>query len=166
MKNIVLIGFMATGKTTVGKVLAKKLNMNFVDTDEFIEQKFNKKISEIFNESGEQLFRQYETNVVKKISTLEYCVISCGGGIVLNKINIDLLKQNGIIVCLKSSANEIFRRVSNNKNRPLLQDTSIEKIQKLLNYREQFYKNNDLEIDTDNLSIEQIVDTIIKFCKF
>ena len=100
MKNIVLTGFMASGKSSVGKILAEKLNIKFIDTDILIEQKLNKKISDIFKENGEQYFRQQETKVVEEISNLTSCLISCGGGVVLNKYNIELLRKNGIVAKL------------------------------------------------------------------
>jgi shikimate kinase len=161
MKNIVLTGFMATGKSTVGKNLSTKLNMNFVDTDKFIEKKLNKKIKDIFRENGEQYFRQQETEAIKEISKLKLHIISCGGGVVLNKHNINLLRKNGIIVNLYASAQEIYKRISNNKDRPLLKNTSIQKIQELMDYRKGFYKNCDISINTDNLSVEQITNLII-----
>lgn len=161
MKNIVLTGFMATGKSCVGKSLAAKLNISFVDSDEFVEKKLNKKIKDIFKENGEQYFRQQETKVIEELSNLTSCVISCGGGVVLNKNNIDLLRKNGIIINLYASAQEIYKRIANNKDRPLLQNTSIEKIQELIDYRKKFYENCDISIKTDNLSIEQITNLII-----
>lgn len=161
MKNIILTGFMATGKSTIGKKLSIQLDMNFVDTDKLIERNLNKKITDIFKENGEQYFRQQETKVIEEISGLTSYVISCGGGVVLNKYNIDLLRKNGIIVNLYASAQEIYKRISNNKDRPLLKNTSIQKIQELMDYRKIFYKNCDISINTDNLSVEQITNLII-----
>ena len=161
MKNIVLTGFMASGKSSVGKILAEKLNIKFIDTDILIEQKLNKKISDIFKENGEQYFRQEETKVIEELSSLMSCVISCGGGVVLNKNNIDLLRKNGIIINLYASAQEVYKRIANNKDRPLLKDTSVEKIQELMNNRKKFYENCDISIKTDNLSIDQITNLII-----
>ena len=160
-KNIVLTGFMATGKSSVGKNLATKLNMNFADTDKFIEKKFNKKVKDIFKENGEQFFRQQETKVIEEISNLTSYVISCGGGVVLNKYNIDLLRKNGIIINLCASAQEIYKRIANNEDRPLLQNTSLQKIQELMDSRKKFYTNCDMSIKTDNLSVEEITNLII-----
>jgi len=161
MKNIVLTGFMASGKSSVGKSLAQKLNIEFIDTDNLIEQNLNKKITDIFKENGEQYFRQQETKVIEELSDLTSCIISCGGGVVLNKYNIELLRKNGIIINLYASAQEVYKRISNNKDRPLLQNTTIEKIQSLMDYRKPFYENCDISIKTDNLSVEQITDLII-----
>ena len=161
MKNIVLTGFMATGKSSVGKDLAAKLNISFVDSDEFIEKKLNKKIKDIFKENGEQYFRQQETKAIEELSNLTSCVISCGGGVVLNKYNIDLLRKNGIIVNLYASAQEIYKRIAGNKDRPLLENTSLQKIQELMDCRKEFYANCDIVIKTDNLSVEQITNLII-----
>lgn len=161
MKNIVLTGFMASGKSSVGKNLASKLNMKFIDTDSLIEKKLSKKITEIFKENGEQYFRQQETKVIEEVAAFTSCIISCGGGVVLNNYNIELLRKNGIIVNLYASAQEVYKRISNNKDRPLLQDTSVEKIQKLMDYRKPFYENCDICIETDDLSVEKITDLIV-----
>lgn len=161
MKNIVLTGFMASGKSSVGKSLSQKLNIKFIDTDNIIEQKLNKKITDIFKEKGEQYFRQQETKVIEELSDLTSCIISCGGGVVLNKYNIELLRKNGTIINLYASAKEVYKRISNNKDRPLLQNTTIEKIQSLMDYRKPFYENCDISIKTDDLSVEQITNLII-----
>jgi shikimate kinase len=102
--SIALIGFMATGKTTVGKALTKYLgdDYQFIETDQLIIQKIGKTIPQIFDEDGESKFREYESSVCEKVSELHKVVISCGGGVVLNKSNIDNLKKNSYIVLLKA----------------------------------------------------------------
>ncbi len=110
--NIALIGFMGTGKTVVGKVLAKKLNRKFVELDSLIEHKTGKSIPDIFQQDGEVAFRELEIEVTKEVSRDRNLVIACGGGLVLNKINIDRLKNGSVIVCLTASPRVILKRTS------------------------------------------------------
>jgi len=161
--NIALIGFMGTGKTVVGKVLAQKLGKRFVEMDSLIEQKVGKSIPDIFQQDGEIAFRELEIKVTKEVSRDENLIIACGGGIVLNKINIDRLRQNSVIVCLTASPEAILKRVSGNEYRPLLHtpDKSI-KIQELLAFREPFYdRAADIKIDTSELDIDAVAEYII-----
>jgi len=109
--SIALIGFMGVGKTAVGKVLAKRLNKEFVELDYLIEQKAGKPISEIFEQDGEVAFRELEIKVTKEVAKNKNQIIACGVGIVLNKINIDRLKRDSIIVYLTASPRVILKRV-------------------------------------------------------
>ncbi|MDR0723594.1 MAG: shikimate kinase [Endomicrobium sp.] len=111
--SVVLIGFMGTGKTQVGKVLAQRLNRNFFDTDNLIEEKIGMKISDIFKKFKESGFRQIEARIVKKVAKENSAVISCGGGVVLNKNNIEILREKGIIINLYASCNVIYERIKN-----------------------------------------------------
>ncbi|MDD5039459.1 MAG: shikimate kinase, partial [Dehalococcoidales bacterium] len=118
--NIALIGFMGTGKTAVGQLLAKKLKMKFIEMDWLIAQKAGKSIPDIFRD-GEIAFREREIEVTKEIAGEKNSVIACGGGIVLNKINIDRLKEGAIIVYLTASPRVILKRTSSEQGkRPLL----------------------------------------------
>lgn len=167
MKNIVLTGFMGTGKTTIGKLLSEKLSFPFFDTDKIIEQNTDMSIPCLFEKVGEQEFRNYEKEVVKLLSEAEGCVISCGGGIVLNNINMDLLSKNGIIVYLKASIDTIVKRIVNDKNRPIIaamENPKVE-IEKLFNDRKRFYKRHDFSFDVDNLTPDTIVTKIINTVK-
>ena len=110
--NVALIGFMATGKTTVGKVLAQWLNRAFIEMDLLIEQKAEKSIPEIFQQYGEIAFRELEIGVTKEVAEKKNTVIACGGGLVLNKINIDRLRENACMVYLTASPNVILERVA------------------------------------------------------
>jgi len=101
--NIALIGFMGTGKTAVGRILAKKLNLEFVETDTIIEEKTGQSIPQIFTASGETGFRELEIEVTKEVAKKQHTVIACGGGLVLNRINIDRLRQDAVIVNLTAS---------------------------------------------------------------
>jgi shikimate kinase len=98
--NIALIGFMGTGKTAVGRLLAEKLNKKFLEQDSLIEQKAGKSIPEIFRQNGEISFRELEIAATKEIAREQNAVIACGGGVVLNKINIDRLKESSVVVYL------------------------------------------------------------------
>ena len=141
--NIALIGFMGTGKTIIGEKLAKVLKMNFIELDKFIETLAGKNIPKIFKEDGEIKFREYEIEACKRISNKENLVIACGGGVVLNKINIDYLKQNAIIICLVASPLVIYERTMKDgkEKRPLLSNLNpMKSIKDLLEFRAPFYK--------------------------
>lgn len=162
--SIALIGFMGTGKTAVGKALAERLGKEFIETDALIEAKAGRSIPEIFRRHGEIAFRELEIEVVKEIAGRDDAVIACGGGVVLNKINIDRLARKCVIVCLKASPAVIARRTSGGGgNRPLLAaDDRMAQIKELSSYRRPFYQRAaDLEINTSRLSVGAVVDTII-----
>lgn len=162
--NIALIGFMGTGKTVIGAKLAQELGKYFIELDDLIVEKAGKSIPEIFAEEGEIQFREYEMEVCKEVSQRENVVIACGGGIVLNKLNIDYLRQNSIIICLKTSPEIILQRISKDgkESRPLLNkpDPKAE-IKKLLKFRAPFYAAaTELQIDTSKLTVDEVVERI------
>jgi shikimate kinase len=162
--SIALIGFMGTGKTAVGKVLADRLGKEFIETDALIEAKAGQSIPEIFRRHGETAFRELEIEVVKGIAVKDNAVIACGGGVVLNKINIDRLRKRCVIFNLKASPAVIARRTSGGEdNRPLLAVADrVAQINELLSYRRPFYRRAaDLEINTSRLSVEAVVGRII-----
>lgn len=165
--NIILTGFMCTGKTSVGKKLAEILNFEYIDTDDIIEKRVGLKITEIFSKYGELYFRDVETQVIKEVSELDKKVIATGGGVVLRKENMDSLRKNGIIINLTAKPETVYERLKKQPGvRPLLNKPNPqEEIKKLLNYREEFYKNCDLRIETDNLTIEEIVEKILQTLK-
>ncbi|OQY09125.1 MAG: hypothetical protein B6I28_03600 [Fusobacteriia bacterium 4572_132] len=158
-KNIVLTGYMGTGKTTIGNNLAKEMGMKFIDTDELIEKKAGIKISEIFKNFGEEKFREIETEVAKEMLKINNSIISTGGGIVLKDKNMEYLRKNGIVFLLWASPETIYNRIKNNKNRPLLRVKNPQKkIEEMLEEREVKYKeSNDFEIITDQKSIYGII---------
>ena len=120
--NIALIGYMGTGKTAVGLILAEKLNRKFLELDWMIEERAGKTIPDIFKEGGETAFRELEIEATKNVAIEKNAVIACGGGIVLNKINIDRLREGGVIAYLTASPEVILERVSVEKGqRPLLE---------------------------------------------
>ena len=162
--NIALIGFMGTGKTAVGKALAEKLDKKFIELDPLIERKAGKTIPEIFKQDGEIAFRELEIEVTKEVAERKNVVIACGGGVVLNKINIDRLRKESLIVYLTASPKIILERTSNDaEERPLLKvanPTLI--IQGLLRFRKPFYERAaDIKINTSKLDIDAVVKQII-----
>jgi len=165
--SIALIGFMATGKTTIGKALADKLgnDYNFIETDQIIIEDAGKSIPEIFTEDGEIRFREYEIAACKKASQLKNAVISCGGGVVLNKINIDYLKKNSYIVLLKSTSEEIYERAMKDgkESRPVInKEDPKSEIEKVLIFRRPFYEAAaEIIIETKGKEIEEKVQEII-----
>lgn len=160
--NIVLTGFMGAGKTTVGKLLARRLNLKLVDTDREIEKKTGMDIFNIFDKYGEERFREIETGVVEEVAELSNCVIVTGGGIILRRENIERLRRNGVVVYLHAEPDVISKRVIRDKSRPLLQSTEpLEKIKELMNIRKPFYENYDIKIDTSQLTVEEVVNEII-----
>lgn len=160
--NIVLTGFMGTGKTETGKILAKKLGWQFFDTDLVIEKEVGMKVNDIFERNGEPYFRNAETNTVKLISLLDRVVISCGGGVVLKQENMDALEKTGKIVCLTAMPQVIFERVKNTSNRPLLKvKDPIAVINELLEKRKSAYLRCDLMIDTSDMDPVEVADKIL-----
>jgi len=162
--NIALIGFMGTGKTAVAEVLADRLDKLFVETDALIEKKAGKSIPDIFEQDGEIAFRELEIGIIKEIAENNDSVIACGGGVVLNKINIDRMRKKCIIINLKATPSVIAGRTSGDRgDRPLLAVTDrINQIKELLNYRRPFYQRAaDIEIDTSRLDINDVIEKIM-----
>lgn len=163
--NIVLIGFMGTGKTTVGRTLAHKLGKAFLDTDEEIEKTAGITIKEIFSKYGPEYFRALEKKVIKKVSALDNHIIATGGGVVLEADNVKALRSNGIIVLLRCSPEVILKRVDSAGSRPLLagaKDLKV-RIEELLAQREDIYAGAaSFDIVAENKSQEAVADSIIK----
>lgn len=167
MKNIVLTGFMGTGKTSVGRILASILGLGFVDTDEEIEKNNGKTVAEIFGSYGIKYFRYEESLMIKKISNRGDLVIATGGGAVLNPDNVAALKKKGIIVLLRSSPEVVYSRIGLESNRPLLagEEDPLQKITDLMQQREDTYRESaDLEV-TSNNSKELVAAKIIRLLK-
>ena len=140
--NIVLVGFMGSGKTTVGKALAKLSGYDFVDSDLEIERAKNKSITEIFNENGEDYFRRAEAEIINELSSKSGLIIATGGGAVLNTENRNALKKNGFIVYLKVTPETVVSRLKNDTTRPLLaKPNRNEIIEQLINQREPLYQS-------------------------
>lgn len=164
-KNIILIGMRGSGKTTVGKLLAKKLRLYFIETDELVVKKANLTIPEIVKKFGWERFRQLEHEAVKDSVNSGRTIVSTGGGVVVNSKNIDLLKKNGILFWLRCNVPTLVERVENNSSRPPLTNkkTLEEEVKEILRQREnQYEKAADEIIDTDYLNPKQVADKIIK----
>ncbi|MFH1287465.1 MAG: shikimate kinase [bacterium] len=162
--NIVLIGFMAVGKTLLGKLLAKRLNMEFVDTDLMISKKEGKTVTQIFDAKGEKYFRKLEKDIIKIVSRENNVVISTGGGVVLLSENMKRLKQNGIVICLKSSQKVLLERIKQQKGiRPLLNKPEpLKEIKSILKKRTPYYKQADFTVDTSNFDTNKIITRLVK----
>ena len=159
--NIYLVGFMGTGKTSVGRLLAKKKQFNFLDLDELIEFRERRRIVDIFAKEGEPYFRKVEKKALKEVAGQKKFVVACGGGVVLDKENIQAMKKSGILVCLTAAPKEILKRVSANTQRPLLNvKDPARRIEVLLKMRAPYYMQADKTIDTTGLSIKDVVEKI------
>lgn len=166
MKNIYIVGFMGTGKTSVGKLLAKKTKRQFVDLDELIQLREKRLIADIFTKDGEPYFRRIEKQVLKEVAKEKKFVVACGGGIVINEENIQIMKETGMIICLSTKPQVLLRRIGACKLRPLLNVANPKKqVELLLKLRAPYYAKADKTIDTTRLSIKEVVDKILKSCQ-
>ncbi|MBE9591894.1 MAG: shikimate kinase, partial [Proteobacteria bacterium] len=156
-KNIVITGFMGTGKSVVAKELARKLKMEFIDTDRIIEERQGTSIADIFTRYGEKYFRAQENKLVKELSQKENIVIATGGGTLLSSDNARILSQRGQIICLYADSQTVYNRVVRKNNRPLLKGINIlNEINRLLEERKKIYDNIKWKIDTTNLNIQEV----------
>jgi shikimate kinase len=170
--SIALIGFMATGKSTVGKALKEYLGKDykFIETDQLIIEMTGKPIHNIFSENGEAKFREYEIEACRKSAKLKKAIISCGGGIVLNKVNIENLKKTCYIVLLTASPKEIYNRVMKDgkETRPVIdKEDPMKEIERALKQREPYYKTSaEIVINTTDKTIDEILSEIIEKTNF
>lgn len=148
MRNIVLVGFMGSGKTTVGKLIAEKTGMPLLDMDSIIADRAGKTINEIFADEGEAHFRALERSLVEELAATEGNIISTGGGIVLNPENISDFEKTGLVVCLLADAESVLDRVKHDASRPLLAGDKEANIIRLLESRQTLYKSITHQIDT------------------
>jgi shikimate kinase len=162
-KNIVLIGFMGTGKSTVGIKLAQRLKRQFVDIDKEIENLNGMSVNDIFRRYGEIRFRSEEKLMAAKLSKRDNLVIATGGGLVLWPENIAALKENGILICLEADPEDIFGRVSRKKGtRPLLKKNyNVDDIRELLKAREEYYNCADFKVNTSGKDLDMVVNEIL-----
>ncbi len=161
-QNIILTGFMGTGKTTVGRLLAEALGREFVDTDEMIVVQNGRSIRAIFRESGADAFRKMETAVSHQLSQRENLIISTGGRLMLDLENADALMENGRVFCLSATAETIYERVADGEKRPLLDvPDPLARIQFLLNERAADYGRFP-QIDVNDKTPTAVVDEILK----
>lgn len=155
---------MGTGKTSVGKELARNNKRQFIDLDELIELKEKRRICDIFAKEGEPYFRSIEKKVLKEVSREKKFIVACGGGIVIDKENIRLMKKTGLIICLTATPEVIFKRVSGCKHRPKLNVAQPKKqIEFLLKLRSSYYAQADKTINTSGISVKEVVDRLEAF---
>jgi len=163
MRNIYLVGFMGSGKTAVGRELAKKKKWQFVDLDDLIELREKRRIADIFAQDGEPYFRRVEKLVLKEVAKEKQFVVACGGGIVIDPENIKVMRDSGIIICLTAKPEVILERTSGYAHRPLLNVKDPKKqIELLLKLRAPYYAQADKTIDTSEISIKEVVARILK----
>ncbi len=163
MKNIVIVGFMGTGKTAVAKALARDLGLKYVSVDAVIEEREKRPITDIFRDSGEPYFRSKEKAVVKELSSASGQVIDTGGGVVLDQENMASLKAGGIVICLWARVETIHERTSRARHRPLLDvKDPVGRISELLDRRRPFYEKAGHHVDTDGISVPAVVKKIKK----
>jgi shikimate kinase len=160
--NIALIGFMGTGKSSVGQLAAAQLHFTFLDTDHVIEARAGKNISEIFAEQGEPAFRELERKIVGELTSRKRTVISTGGGIPVNPENLASLKTHSLVVCLWASPERIWERVRNQTHRPLLKEADpLAKIRKLLEERAPYYRQADVLLNTEMRSLKDVAQQVV-----
>ena len=162
-RNIALTGFMGSGKSAVSKTLGKLTGYHVVDVDSEVQKQAGKTIQEIFDSEGEQAFRDMEMRAVARIAEGASQIISTGGGVVLKRENMDVLRTGGVIVNLKVSAETVHERTRHCSHRPLLQvENPLERIRQMMAEREEFYRNADIVIDTDDMSVMQVAEEILE----
>ena len=161
-----LVGMMGTGKSTVGQLVSEKLGITHIDSDTWIETKLKRCIPEIFKEMGEDFFRSQEKSFIENHLPLAPAIVSCGGGLCIADGMMDALKKKGVVICLSASKSEILKRVTEKENRPLLSCRDQErKIAQLLDERSPIYQSANHQIETDDLSPEEISDAVIEISR-
>lgn len=167
--RVVIIGFMGSGKSVVGRKLAKELKMEYIDMDTKIEEIEKRSISDIFKEDGEVYFRNVETKLLKDLTTEDNIIISTGGGIVSKNENIDILKNEKNVILLDASVSTIKKNVSNEINkRPLLKESKdVEETIKtlLLGRIDKYNKASNIKINVDSKNIDEVVSEILVYIR-
>ncbi|ALS21504.1 shikimate kinase [Paenibacillus naphthalenovorans] len=159
-RNIVLVGLMGSGKSTVGQALSAKLGWTYVDTDSEIVRSQGMSISDMFAKLGEEAFRKAESEIIGNVLKRSEQVVSTGGGAVLLELNRLAMKENGFVVALFASVETIIERVKGDQSRPLLQGHLEERVKHIAKSREHAYDFADLKVDTDGLPVDRIVEII------
>lgn len=168
---VYLTGFMGSGKSTIGPILANTLGFRFIDVDRLIEEKTGKSVSSIFKDDGEPLFRQHESEALDEIRSMQDAVVSLGGGTVASEENFRLVHASGILIYLQLSPEDALRRMRRKLDRPMLRDDQglpltgeplEERIRDLLEVREQFYRRADIIVATGDISVGSTVDDIVR----
>jgi shikimate kinase len=162
MRNLALVGFMGTGKSSVGRLVARQLGFEFVDSDALIESRLHQSISDLFAEKGETWFRSYEWALVEEFEQYRDTVFSTGGGMAASEANLASLKKHALVVCLWASPETIWKRVRRHAHRPLLQGPDpITKIRRLLAERDRYYRQADVLINTELRSASKVAQQVI-----
>jgi len=162
-RNIALTGFMAVGKSSVGRTLARKLGRRFVDLDKIIEKSEGMAINDIFRRKGESYFRRAEKQALAEVLFQGEQVIATGGGVVIDEENLRLLREKSFLVCLTAAPEVLLRRAEKNRRRPLLEGGDrAQRIRQLLAQRERNYAQAHVAVDTSDLTVEQVVQKIIE----
>lgn len=160
-RNIVITGFMGTGKTSVGRRLAERLGLRFVDMDSLLEERFQMSIADVFATRGEAFFRQAERELLAELRSATDTVIATGGGALLSTENRSLLPPDSIVVCLTCQPEEVLRRLANDDSRPLLAAADrLQRIRDVLAERKAIYDTIPHQVDTTGLTIDEVVDQI------
>ncbi|MFD2446039.1 shikimate kinase [Bacillus sp. CGMCC 1.16607] len=165
MKVIYLIGFMGSGKTTIGKALSEKLKVNVYDSDEEIIRQKGKSVEKIFEAVGEDGFRAFETEMLKSLPVVD-SIITTGGGVILRHVNCDWMKQNGTVIFLQATPDEILKRLEGDQSRPLLLGDKKTKVPQILQERMPLYLGTaEIIIETTDKSVDMIVQEIVQRLK-
>lgn len=165
-KNIVLIGFMGTGKSSLGRALARRIGYRFLDTDRAIEEITGLSVEKIFRRHGIVRFRSEENLLARKLAGRSGLVVATGGGMVLNTENVELFRKNGVLIGLRADPEIIIKRVRNKKRRPLLKKGNLEEtVASLLREREGAYDVAEFSVDTGKLSFEESLREILNYLK-
>ena len=166
LPNLYLVGFMGVGKSALGRRVAKELDYQFIDSDQSIENKCGRPISEIFKNEREASFRQYELEFIQSGHPSSRCVVSCGGGLVIQDGMKELLKDKGVVICLFASLETIIERISRNSDRPLINVSNPEtRIRELFAERESVYMKSGPCISTEGRTIAEVVRHILRTYK-
>jgi shikimate kinase len=162
IENLALIGFMGTGKSSVGRLVADTLHFTFLDTDHVIESRAGKSIRQIFEDEGEPAFRELERRLVEELARRKKTVIATGGGLPANEVNLASLKRHALVVCLWASPEKIFERVRHQSHRPLLNEPEpMEKIRRLLAEREPYYRQADVLLNTELRPLREVAGQVV-----
>lgn len=161
-KNLIIMGFMGTGKSTVGRLLSRKMHRPFIDMDQEIERRNRSTIPEIFESQGEERFRAMERELVDELAGGMSRIIACGGGVITQDPNLKRFQETGVILCLYADFETIFKRVSGNRNRPLLNAPDREqRVRELMEARETLYEAIPLQVDTSGRSPEEVAAAVL-----
>jgi shikimate kinase len=165
-QNIALTGFMAVGKSAVGRTLARRLKRRFVDLDRVIEKSTGLKVKQIFNQQGEPGFRKLEKEALAQVLAGENQVIATGGGVVMDEENLQLLRDKSLLICLTASTEELLKRAGNGAKRPLLRGSNRrERVEDLLEQRKKKYALAHSTVDTTDLTVDQVANKIVEWLK-